>query len=443
MIISFTIENWMSFRDETTFTMVATRERQHGERIPRVPKYPVRVLPVAAIFGGNASGKTNFFKALEFAQQLVIEGTKPDELIPVEPCIIDDACMDKPSGFKLELLIDELIYEFSFALTTESVIEEKLVKITRNSEYTLYDRKHGNIDFDDDLKKKNANLNFIFQGTRGNQLLLTNSVSQNMDAFQPVYSWFMNSLVMISPNSIFAPGVVSFDKEHPEYDSMNDALSQLDTGISRLGSKEISLDDANFPEPMKKDLQRNLKPGIMANAVASHTKERLTITKIDKKLITKKMVTYHSKIQGGNVQFEFSQESDGTQRVVDLLPSFLDISSANSNKVYIIDELDRSLHTLLSRKLIEAYLAGCAKKSRSQLLFTTHDVLLMDQRIIRRDEMWVTERDTNGFSTMFSFSDYKDIRYDKDIKKSYLTGRLGGIPNILLNCSFSDISVEN
>lgn len=124
------------------------------------------------------------------------------------------------------------------------------------------------------------------------------------------------------------------------------------------------------------------------------------------------------------------QESDGSQRIIDLLPAFLELSSESSKKVYVIDEVDRSLHTLLTRHLLESFLSSCSSASRSQLLFTTHDVLLMDQKLLRRDEMWVAERGSLGESHLISFSDFKDVRYDKDIRKSYLQGRLGGIPNI-------------
>jgi len=127
------------------------------------------------------------------------------------------------------------------------------------------------------------------------------------------------------------------------------------------------------------------------------------------------------------------QESDGSQRIIDLLPAFLEIAGADSKRVYVIDEVDRSLHTLLTRQLLESYLSGCSQDSRAQLLFTTHDVLLMDQQLLRRDEMWITERDEAGVSSLMSFSEYKDVRYDKDIRKSYLQGRLGGIPRILLS----------
>ena len=123
---------------------------------------------------------------------------------------------------------------------------------------------------------------------------------------------------------------------------------------------------------------------------------------------------------------------------MDLLPAFLELAAPGSKNVFVIDEVDRSLHTLLTRRLLEAYLASCFADTRSQLLLTTHDVLLMDQQLLRRDEMWVAERKSTGASTLVSFAEYKDVRYDKDIRKSYLQGRLGGIPRILLSKNFAE-----
>jgi uncharacterized protein len=191
MIISFSIENWMSFSDSVSFSMVASRERQHGERVSKVSKYQTRILPVAAIYGGNASGKTNFFKALNFVKLMVVKGVGPDGLIPVEPYRLDSASIEKPSRFRLELLIDEIIYEFSFAVTRKAVLEEKLVQITSTSEKVLYDRQGDIPNFDSTLGKDQF-LHFAFKGTRDNQLFVTNSVSQKVDVFRPVYDWFKN-----------------------------------------------------------------------------------------------------------------------------------------------------------------------------------------------------------------------------------------------------------
>ena len=204
MIVSFTIENWMSFRDRVSFLMTASRERQHGARVPKVGKYQTRILPVAAIYGGNASGKTNLFRALSFAKTLVVKGTQPDSLIPVEPFRLNAKGAEMPARFAFELLIDETIYEFSFAVTSKAIVEEKLVLIRSSSEKVLYDRRDNEVTWDRSLNDDRF-LKFAFRGTRDNQLFLTNSVSQKVDKFKPVYDWFKNTLELIAPDSRFGP----------------------------------------------------------------------------------------------------------------------------------------------------------------------------------------------------------------------------------------------
>ena len=134
MLISFTLENWKSFRDEVTFSMVASRERQHNERVPRLKKYALNILPISAIYGGNASGKTNFIQALSFAKEYVVKGPKFNGKINLLPFLLDDKTKDKPSRFSFNLLVDDDIYEFSFLINKEVVLEEKLVHVTSRSE---------------------------------------------------------------------------------------------------------------------------------------------------------------------------------------------------------------------------------------------------------------------------------------------------------------------
>ena len=437
MIISFSVENWMSFRDRTTFSMVASRERQHGERVPKLGKYQTRVLPIAAIYGGNASGKTNFFKALSFAKTLVVEGTRPDSLIPIDTFRLDAGRRSQPSRFAFELLIDETIYDFSFAVTQKAVLEERMVKITSTSEKVLYDRRDGNLSFDSSLSK-DPFFPFVFRGTRDNQLFLTNSVSQNIDDFRPVYDWFKDKLVLVAPDSRFDLFELFLDEGHPLYMAMNEMLSRLDTGIAHLGSEEIPLENISIPEPLKTELQEKVKEGMAIRLLMEPQTNRIVITRKDGELIAKRLVAFHPKSDGTEVRFEIHQESEGSQRVIDLLPAFLELSAQTLQKVYVIDEIDRSLHPLLIRQLLEEYLSNCSTETRTQLLLTTHNVMLMDQQLLRRDEMWVAERDGAGVSSLFSFSEYKDVRYDKDIRKSYLQGRMGGIPHISPGWSFTN-----
>ncbi|MCK5683503.1 ATP-binding protein [bacterium] len=431
MLLSFSVKNWMSFRDETNFSMVASRERQHGERIPKIKKYQTRVLPIAGIYGGNASGKTNFFKALNFVKGFVTKGNQPDSLIPVEHFKLDPLCKMQPSEFKIEILVNEVIYEFSFAATKKEVIYEKLVKISSSSEKTMYHRVEGKPNFHKSVS--DLFLDFAFKGTRDNQLFLTNSVFQKVNLFQPVYNWFKYSLELIAPDSRFEPFEHFIDDENPRYNAFNDMISKLDTGISRIGGEEIPFENIPLPSALLNMLEEDVKENMPVRVVSGITGERFLVTRKDGELCSKKLVTFHSGTKGSEIKFDMKIESDGSKRVIDLLPAFQEMSIPRSTKVYIIDEIGRSLHTMLTWQLLEAYLNNCSNETRTQLLFTTHDALLMDQDLLRRDEIWVTERGTEGNSKMISFNEYKDIRYDKNIRKSYLQGRLGGIPKIILN----------
>jgi uncharacterized protein len=419
MIISFSLENWMSFRDAVSFSMLATKERRHGGRVPRLGKYRTKVLPIAAIYGGNASGKTNFFKALNFAKSLVVKGTQIDGLIPVETFCLNAKENEPAVRFAFELLIDEVIYDFSFTVSSKAVLEEQLIKITAHTEELLYKRPG---------TPQDPSLQAVFDGTRDNQLFLTNSVSQKVQKFRPIYDWFKESLILIAPDWRFSPFEQFLDDKHPLYATMNALLPQLDTGIASLGAEEIPFENITLVEQQKLAIQEHIKEGMTARILP----QQLVITRKDGKFTAKKLVSFHRKSDGTEVKFDIRQESDGTQRVIDLLPAFLDLYG-QKNLVYVIDEIDRSLHTLLIKTLLESYLSRCSAKSRSQLLFTTHNLLLMDRKLLRLDEMWVAERDDLGASTLFSFSEYKDADKDKDIRKSYLQGRLGGIPRIVLN----------
>ena len=432
MILTFTLENWMSFRDPVTFTMVGTAERQHAERVPRVEKYRTKILPIAAIYGGNASGKTNFFQALNFAKRFVTQGVLPDARIPVEPFRLDAAVAERPSRFAFELLIDERVYAFEFTVTPKAVLDEQLTLILSTGDKLLYHRRGEACDFGKALKR-DARLQFAFEGTQANRLFLTNSVSQKIDAFRPVYDWFRDRLELIAPDARFQGFEEFFGEGGPLHGAMNQLLPQLDTGIARVCGEKVALDALHLPATIKADLQERVTEGMSVRLLNDGSGDRIILTREGGELQARKLVTWHRRSDGTEARFEFRQESDGSRRLVDLLPAFLDLALQDSDRVYVIDEIDRSLHTLLTRRLVQAYLDQCTAQTRTQLLFTTHDVLLMDQTMLRRDEMWVAEREASGNSTLTAFSEFEDVRHDKDLRKSYLQGRLGGIPRLTMN----------
>ena len=452
MLIQFTVENWMSFRDKATFSNVATSERQHGERVCKLKKFQTRVLPVAVIFGGNASGKTNFFRALRFAQSFIVYGEKVDSPIPVESFILDEESTSLPTKFDFELWINDLIYKYSFSVTHKEVLEESLFLVNSSRERKLYDRRNAQISFDDSLTIDSSLtelLNFIFKSTWDNQLFLTNIGSHKLASeipanFKAVHKWFQDTLHLISPDTHFTLWDL-MDKNQSFNKIVNRILPKLDTGISRLDFEDIPFDNIPIPDEMKS----TLRDRVLSNPNRSEffklseydqisrgdNVEYLVITSKQGEPIARKMNTYHTNTDQSEMNIGFPRESHGSQRVIELLPAFIDLASQVlplevDSRLYIIDEIDRSLHSHMTVQLIQMYLDSCSRDSRNQLIFTTHDNSLINQELFRRDEIWFTERYHTGETTLVSLSDYKGVRHDKDIRKSYMDGRLGGVPRI-------------
>lgn len=435
MLIKFEVENWMSFRDRVSFSMVASKETQHRNRIANIDKYKMRMLPVAAIYGGNASGKSNLFNALWFARKLITQISEPGKSISVEPFRLDSEKINHPSKFLFLILINGHMYEYGFSVSKDIVHEEKLVEIKRASEQIIFSREKNKIEFSKNLEN-DKRLHFVFEGTRNNQLFLTNSVSQKVDNFKDVFEWFHEKLVLISPDAKYGSISDLIIEEKEISKTFNMMIRSLDTGIYRIGGVDVT-SKLSLSEKQKKELMdvfdRTRREIIELPVIDG---DRLLLSYKNGEIHAVKLVSYHKGKNGKETEFDMEYESDGTKRLIDLLPAFIDISQKDSSKVYFIDEVERSLHTILIKSLLELFLSSCEDKEPnhfSQLIFTTHNVLLMDQKLLRRDEMWVTERDDNGSSSLYSFSEFKNlVRFDKDIRKIYLQGRLGGIPKILM-----------
>lgn len=428
MLIKFSIENWMSFKEKSEFSMLATREKQHSTRISEIKKYETKILPIASIYGANASGKSSFVEALFFIRKFLLEGTPtPDASIATERFCLDDKTIKLPSSFEIDLLVNEDIYSFSFSVTNKKVTAEKLIKVNKTTEETLYTRTNNKISLGKKLNK-DERLKLIAQNTRPNQLFLTNSIFNNHEAFKPVYNWFNNNLILISPNSFFWGLEYFIADSNPLFKTMNEQLKKMETGILELAVKDIAFEDLPINNTKKEEIEQKLIDG--QTVKLSNQKDRFSVTRIKGKLIAKKIISYHKKNDDSKIEFDIGKESDGTKKLLDIMPAILVASTQKNNQVVVIDELDRSLHSLLTNHLINLFLSKYNNKRRSQLIFTTHDLQLMTQDIFRRDEMWATEKNKDSSTSIFPFSDFKDIRKDKDIRKSYLQGRLGGIADL-------------
>lgn len=426
MLLGFSVENCLSFKEKTEFSMIATKEQQHGERVLNLEKYKNRILPISAIYGANASGKTNFIAIVTLIKQFILYGSRPDEFLPIQPHLLNHEYVDQPSNFSIGLLIDDNIYEYSFIVDKRNIIEEQLSEIKPNSNNSnvLFRRKSDQIEFCKEFQDLEF-LKFIFKSTRSNQLFLTASVFQNCAYFKKIYDWFKN-IEIINVDSTFLPFEKFFDENDSLCEDLNNYLRNCDIGIDGITCEEVSFNSLPLNESLKIQLEA------MPEGAVSHVRsgrERFIVQRLQGRILVKRMYAIHSNDLGEEVKFNLSRESDGSLRAIDLFPAFSDLCS-NTSKIYLIDEIDRSLHPLLVQHFIKMYLSSRNNKKRGQLIFTTHDINLIDQRIFRRDELWIVDRDKRGTSKFISFSDFMNVRKDKDIKKYYMDGRFGGVPNL-------------
>ncbi len=303
----------------------------------------------------------------------------------------------------------------------------------------MYSRLADRIDISDSLltAERKGHLDSIRQSTRPNQLFMTQAANMNAPEFKAVYDWFAR-LTLIGTRSHFV-WLHDFVADAGLSAEAQKILLELDTGINRIASEDVNIENLELPDTLMGKIREGFDKGALGIGLSVGKKgQRYQIYLKDGSMVARKLVFYHAGTDGYEGQLDFSEESEGTQRLFDVVPVF----AKPSNMIYVIDELDGSLHTLLVRKLLEIFLSKRSAENSSQLIFTTHDVMLMDQEMFRRDELWLTERNSDGNSTLFSISDYKDVqqgkrvRKDKDIRRSYLFGRFGGIPRILLSSLF-------
>lgn len=456
MLIRFRFNNFLSFKDDTELSMVAGRAQQHqNHKVSFSSAFKLDILRATAIYGKNASGKSNFVQAISFAKFMVTNTHRLRSSIPVRPFRLNTEFLDKPSSFQFELMINGKVYDYGFKVSRDEIIEEWLVEIKRTTETMIFKRKGkivslGQIDyskaFDDNLKpstelirEKELRLTFVGEDTRPNQLFLTATIERDQPYFENIFNWFENSLYIIRPDSKYLDREFRIIEGTEDFlNDFQELLKQLDTGIEGIQKEEVDLESEFIKSyPYIDDLKQvvsDIKPGSKV-LFPMPDERRFALIKDDHGRITcYKLMTKH-KLSGGsklfdNVNqfdlFEINWESQGTQRLMDLIPYFF--LMRDSSTTFIIDELARSLHPEVSYKLVDTILNNDALK-KSQIIFTTHEDYLMDLDLLRRDEIWFAEKNEHGESSIYSLEEFKP-RYDKDIRRGYMKGRFGGIPII-------------
>lgn len=385
MLLQFTVENVLSFRDETVLSLLAAPGVEHAPgQVIEVPGLPRPVLRVAALYGANASGKSNLVKAMQRAAWLVLLGTPPGRPVRVTPFKLTPEAQGRPSRFEFEIWASGLRWSYGFACTPARVEAEWLYCDAGGDEKNVFDRTTGDddevsVEIGDALElddERRQFWKFVAQGTRPAQLFLTEAYERNVKELDALLRFFRQLLGYLQRT----PVVLAGDAEMTSYAA--ELLRRAGTGIAGLDVRD----------PSKEPSEDGAPRSIMGSAAAGH--------------VPGPKIRFLHSIPGldEGVFLEEEEESDGTRRLVDLAPSWLLLERTDATVV--IDELDRSLHTLLSRSLIERFLAANPATS-GQLVFTTHDTNLLDLTLLPHDSIWFVEKNRDGASSLYSLAEFE------------------------------------
>jgi len=443
MLIRFSVENYKSFNDRQELVMIpAKKHKTNKEHVIALNK--VSVLRNATIYGANASGKTNIIDAIRFVKHVVSKN------VPMEAskmyCRVFPANQKRESKFELEIYKKGKFYAHGFTLLmSEQIIKsEWLYELLpgKNTHTMLFERETytnrlelgENVILDEidtmrvktyklDFEDNNTSL-FISEMNRNKKL----NKKSKLNFFRDVFEWFDEDLVTIFPDQ----PITDFEYFYGDggSDKINEIIELFDTGISKIKIEEISVSDlknkilAMIAEEILQSFKNELENSAdnLTARMSLRTNNAFYNIKGNKgedPVITTIMLEHGNEFS----DFEFSEESDGTRRLFDLLDILI---SNEKNKIYVIDELERSLHPKLTYKFLELFFERL-KENNTQLIFTTHESTIIDQELLRRDEIWFVERSKDNVSHLYSLDRFKD-RYDKKLSKAYLEGRYGAVP---------------
>jgi uncharacterized protein len=419
MLVRFCAENFLSIRDAAEVSLVASSLQElRSTLLPsRYAKYGM--LPVVAFYGANASGKSNFLAAIAFMRSMVVNSFKVGDAgseIPVKPFLLDDENQQKPSTFVLDFILNDTRYQLGFSLGRQRVIQEWLYAFPKRTRQVLY---HRNSDAPDEfyfgrtLGGSNRQIQSI---TRPNSLFISVAAASAHPLLVKIWDYFKDCLVMkLSPgassNSYLAQKLANDDSlltEAAKY------LSMADTGIT-----DVRITDTPIPDATKTQLTE------LYQVLGKLTGDKLKSEAPD---VDRKIQLGHSG-RGQTIKyFDFEDESLGTKYLFSLLPSLL--SALKDGKVLVLDEITTSLHTHLAQRLVTLFTNKESNPNGAQLLFSTHDTNLLSPGLLRRDEVWLTEKSSEGATTVSALSDYK-TKITDNIERGYLQGRFGAVPYLL------------
>lgn len=416
MLLRFKFSNFRSFRGEQEFSLIAGSFRDPDNGAFSIPGLSERVRPVAAIYGANGSGKTNVLRALQFLTDAVQKSHRlwaPDQAIPRDP-FMGDTNSPAPSRFVIDFVLREVRHQYGFVMDSKVVAEEWLHAYPRNKKQTWFNRKLGRpIVFGSKLSGENKT---IAQLTRSNSLFLSAAAQNNHEMLLPVYNWFSNRLrFVIGDRGDWKKLTTKMCN-----DSRTRSLITQLLFIGDLGIVDLQVSEERIPEEMREKARK------LIDAMRLIFEYKGDMASVDE-LGAQSVVKLIHKVGGETFPFGPEQESAGTIAYLALLGPL--VEAIKNGGVICIDELDASLHPLISIQIMQLFANRNRNPKAAQMIFNTHDTNLLGGAILRRDEVWFTEKDSHGESHLYPLTDFKPRRQES-LQNGYLQGRYGAIPFI-------------
>lgn len=430
MILRVSVRNLFSFKDETEISFVAGKSTTHCEHVSRAEKRDdISVLKAGIIYGANASGKSNIIKAISVLQKIAL-GSIPKRNI--EPFKLTTP-QNNTSKIEIEFKADKHFYAYGVEFTFKGIAEEWLYEINSRTDKEIFSRQvgpdsnlfsFGSIDGNDETQQL---IRFISQSTPTTDSFLSEYVKRNgkgLSAINNAYRWMKEDLKILFPESRYEGISIRAEKDKNFASATKSLLEYFNTGIVDIRRIKVNKEDLELPKEIVNDLLSEAESN-KTIVVASPSDSSTYFFETNESGITNifKQSAIHKMQNGSEVPFEMSEESDGSIRLLDFIPMLIDLKLNSS--VYLIDEIDRSMHPMLSQKLLEYYFSCLDKERDTQLICTTHESNLLNLDLIRADEVWFVEKGQDGASHLTSLAEYKPR---EDVRKGYLQGRYGAIP---------------